>query len=70
MNLKDCQIPPQVANAVIGLFSDPVSVTKLQEAYIAQKQLLEQEIDNRTNNKVNEQNNTLEDTTNLQEQNQ
>jgi len=70
MNLKDCNIPPQIANAVIGLFSDPVSVTKLQEAYEAQKLLLQQEIDNQKNNKVQEQNNTLEDTTNLQQQEQ
>ena len=70
MNLKDCNIPPQVANAVIGLFSDPVAVTRLQEVYIAQKQLLEQEINNQTNNKTEEQNNKIEDTINLQEQEQ
>ena len=46
-NLQTANIPPQVANAVVGLFSDPVSVSRLQEAYIKQKQLLEQEINNR-----------------------
>ena len=59
-NLQSANIPPQVANAVIGLFSDPVAVTKLQETYINQKQLLEQEINNRNNNNnINQQNNQL-----------
>lgn len=73
MNLQSANIPPEIANTVIGLFSDPVNVTKLQEAYMKQKQLLEQEINNRTNNnenKINEQNNNMEDTTQLQEQGQ
>ena len=70
MNLKDCNIPPQVANAVIGLFSDPVAVTRLQEIYVAQKQKLEEEINRQNNNKINEQNNIIEDTSNLQEQEQ
>ena len=73
MNMQTVNIPPQVANAVVGLFSDPVSVTKLQEAYIKQKALLEQEINNRTNNNengINEQNNNMQDVqeTNNQEQ--
>lgn len=65
MNLQSANIPPQIANAVIGLFSDPVSVTRLQEAYVAQRQLLQQEIDKRTNNNangINQQNNTMQDT--------
>ncbi len=71
-NLMTANIPPQIANAVIGLFSDPVSVTRLQEAYMAQKQLLEQEINNQknSNNKINEQNNEIEDIANLQQQEQ
>lgn len=72
MNMQTVNIPPQVANAVVGLFSDPVSVSRLQEAYIKQKLLLENEINNRNNNKnnVNEQNNVIQDTQELQEQNQ
>ena len=72
-NLMTANIPPQVANAVIGLFSDPVSVTRLQEVYIKQKALLKEEIDGRNDNntnRINEQNNIIEDTTNLQEQEQ
>lgn len=68
MNLKDANIPPQIANAVIGLFSDPVAVTKLQEAYVQQKVLLENEINNR--NKVAEQNNKIQDVVETQEQGQ
>lgn len=68
INLKDANIPPQIANAVIGLFSDPVAVTKLQEAYVQQKVLLENEINNR--NKVAEQNNKIQDVVETQEQGQ
>ena len=65
MNLQSANIPPEIANAVIGLFSDPVAVTKLQEAYVKQKALLEQEINNQSNNNengINEQNNEVQDT--------
>ena len=68
-NLETANIPPQVANAVVGLFSDPVSVTKLQEAYVKQKQLLQQEIQNRKFNQ-NEQNNKVQDTQELENQGQ
>ena len=74
MNMQTVNIPPQVANAVVGLFSDPVSVTKLQEAYIKQKVLLENAINqkksNNNENKTNEQNNVIEDATQLQNQEQ
>lgn len=73
MNLETANIPPQIANAVIGLFSDPVSVTKLQEAYMRQKQLLQQEIQNAKSNnvnKINEQNNNIEDNQELDNQEQ
>jgi len=74
MNLESANIPPQIANAVIGLFSDPVSVTKLQEAYMKQKQLLQQEIQNaksnNNENKINEQNNNIEDNQELDNQEQ
>jgi len=65
MNLQSANIPPEVANAVIGLFSDSVKVTQLQEAYMKQKQLLAQEIQNKQSsnneNGINEQNNQMQD---------
>ena len=74
MNLQSVNMPPQVANSVVGLFSDPVAVTKLQEAYMEQRQLLQNAINEQKNsnfneNKINEQNNNIEDTSNLEEQN-
>lgn len=69
MNLKDANIPPQVANAVVGLFSDPNGVTRLQEAYMAQKALLETEIEKaKSNDKINEQNNKMQDVTETENQ--
>ena len=71
-NLMTANIPPQVANAVIGLFSDPVAVTQLQEQYMQEKAKLEEQLNmaKNNNNKTNEQNNILQDVTNLQEQEQ
>lgn len=69
MNLRDAQIPPQVANAVIGLFSDPVSVTQLQEKYIKEKQEIQNKINN-MQNKTNEQNNNMQDVNQLNNQEQ
>lgn len=73
-NLQTANIPPQVANAVVGLFSDPLAVTKLQEAYIQQKAKLQEEINKQkgndyNTNKINEQNNKLTQTTQLEGQN-
>lgn len=74
MNLQTANIPPQVANAVIGLFSDPVAVTKLQEELMKEKAKLEQEIantkSNNNENKVNEQNNKIQDSSQIQKQEQ
>lgn len=74
MNLATAKIPPQIANAVIGLFSDPVAVTKMQEAYIEEQQRISQELtqrnQNNVDNQITEQNNTLQDVTNQQEQEQ
>ena len=75
MNLMTANIPPEIANAVINLFSDPVAVTKLQEEYMAKKQELINKIndtkktDNNTN-KVNQQNNTITKTNEGQNQEQ
>ena len=50
INLMTANIPPEIANAVINLFSDPVAVTKLQEEYISKKQELEKQIQNKKTN--------------------
>jgi SPP1 family phage portal protein len=72
INMQTANIPPQVANAVVGLFSDSVKVTRLQEAYMKQKLLLENEIKRVQNNnnfeKISEQNNVIEDTISNEEQ--
>ena len=70
LNLTTAQIPPEIRNAVIGLFSDPTSVCRMQEAYIKEQRKIQEELVNRQNaNKVNEQNNNLQDTTQLENQN-
>ena len=71
LNLTTAQIPPEIRNAVIGLFSDPVAVTKLQKAYIEEQRKIQEELVNRQNaNKVNEQNNKIQDTQQNQNQEQ
>ena len=74
INLATANIPPEIANAVIGLFSDPVAVTNMQKEYLVEKQRIAEELANRKNptneDKVNEQNNKIEDVTNQQEQEQ
>lgn len=70
-NLITAQIPPEVANSVIGLFSDPVSVSKLQRKYMEEQQQIKTELETRNNNNnINEQNNKMEDTTELDNQGQ
>lgn len=66
INLATANIPPEIRNAVVGLFNDPLAVTRLQEAYLKEKQELEVAIKNKT--VVEEQNNDIQDTTELQEQ--
>ena len=75
MNLMTANIPPEISNAVINLFSDPVAVTKLQEEYIAKKQELANQISNIQNsnnneNGVNQQNNEITKTNENQNQEQ
>ncbi|MBO5143019.1 MAG: phage portal protein [Clostridia bacterium] len=77
INLMTANIPPEIANAVINLFSDPVAVTKLQEEYIKKKQEIAQQIQNQQGNdgnedekKVKEQNNNMTKTTENQNQEQ
>ena len=71
-NLMTANIPPEIANAVINLFSDPVAVTKLQEEYIKQKQEIQQQIQKTgmTNDEINKQNNDLRKTQENQNQEQ
>ena len=70
INLATAQIPPEIRNAVIGLFSDPVAVTKMQDAYIKEQNEIKNELDSRNNNtnKINEQNNNMEDTVQVEKQ--
>ena len=68
INLATANIPPEIRNAVVGLFNDPLAVTRLQEAYLKEKQALEVAIKNKT--VVEEQNNDIQDTTELQDQEQ
>ena len=72
INLQTANIPPEIANNTIGLFSDPVAVTKLQEAYIKQKQLLQTAINevNNATNKTQELNNKTQDTQEIEDQGQ
>ena len=71
INLQQANIPPQIANAVINLFSDPVAVSQMQEAYIKEKENLELQINSMNkNNNVEEQNNNLTQVEQLQEQEQ
>lgn len=70
-NLMTANIPPQIANAVIGLFSDPVAVTELQKKYMLEKEAVQNELSARKNmQKVEEQDNNMQDTEELQNQEQ
>ena len=68
-NLMTANIPPEIANAVIGLFSDPVAVTRLQEEYMKEKATIEEQLKN-AQNQNKEQNNKIEDTIELENQGQ
>lgn len=72
INLATAQIPPEIRNAVVGLFSDPVSVTKLQEKFIEEQVQVKEQLEaaKSSNNEggINEQNNNIEDTTQLENQ--
>ena len=65
MNLATANIPPEIRNQVINLFSDPAMVTKLQKAYEEEKRKIQEEMTKKSNNnenKVNEQNNKISKT--------
>jgi hypothetical protein len=46
LNLTTANIPPEIRNAVIGLFSDPVAVTKMQEKLLKEKEDIQNKINN------------------------
>jgi len=74
LNLKSANIPPEVRNAVINLFSDPLSVTKMQEEYEKEMRDIQIELENRASNnnenKINETSNKLQDNTQIENQEQ
>ena len=74
LNLTTAQIPPEVRNAVVNLFSDPLSVTKMQEAYMLEQRAIQQEImarnTNNNENKTNENKNKIQDATQTENQEQ
>lgn len=74
LNLTTAQIPPEIRNQVIGLFSDPVSVTKLQKKYEEEREKIKKALDNTNQktitDKINERNNNEEDSKNLDNQGQ
>lgn len=72
INLATAKIPPEIANAVIGLFSDPVAVSRMQREYMKEQQRLQEEMQNRQNQNTtnNRQNNTMQDTTEMNNQGQ
>ena len=74
LNLASAQIPPEIRNAVVNLFSDPLSVTRMQEAYMKEQREIQQELEtrkigtNNNENKTNEIMNKVQD--NVQNENQ
>lgn len=68
INLRSAQIPDEIANSVIGLFSDPVSVTQMQQDYmnkLSELQEVKQEVVD-----IEKQNNEIQDVLETQEQEQ
>lgn len=76
LTLANANIPPEIRNQVVNLFSDSASVTKLQKAYEEEKMKVQEQLNNqmKANNsnmqKLEEENNKVEDVSNIQEQEQ
>lgn len=68
MNLAGINMPPEVANSVVGLFSDPVSVSKLQRQYMEEREKVQQELQNAQSNQ--EQDNKMQDAKEMDNQGQ
>lgn len=71
-NLMAANIPPEIRNQVINLFSDPANVTKLQKAYEEEMKNTRNKINElkNNNNEINRQNNEIQDVTEIQNQEQ
>ena len=67
-NLMNAQIPPEVANSVIGLFSDPVAVTALQKKYMEEREQVQNQLNSVKKNQ--EQDNEIQDVEQLDNQGQ
>ena len=67
-NLITAQIPPEIANSVIGLFSDPVSVSQAQRKYMEEREKVQQQLDSIKQNQ--QQDNEIQDTEELDNQGQ
>lgn len=72
LNLASANIPPEIRNQVVGLFSDPVNVTKLQKEFEEEKRKIQEKIEtvNKNDNKngINEQQNNLNDSKEVERQ--
>lgn len=67
-NLITAQIPPEIANSVIGLFSDPVSVSQAQRKYMEERQEIVNQMNSIKNNQT--QDNQRQDTEEMDNQGQ
>lgn len=69
--LASAMIPPEVRNQVVGLFNDPIAVTRLQEKYEKEKREIESQLkQNNSTQEIRKQNNVTQDTLETQNQNQ
>ena len=72
LNLASANIPPEIRNQVVGLFSDPVNVTKLQRQFEEERNKIQNEIANIKKNNdangTNEQQNKLQDNKEVERQ--
>lgn len=63
MNLYSCDIPREIANAIVGLFPDSNAVTKLQDEKFGEQTSKTNTNTNNTNIEIQKQNNDIQDTT-------
>ena len=68
MNLYSCDIPRKFANSIVNLFGDPTAVTKEQETLFGPQ--VSQQAKGTSSNIVEEQNNDVQDTLELDNQGQ
>ena len=75
MNLYDCDVPREIANSIVNLFSDPNAVTEKQNKLFGEQQSRQSKSTNGGDNtpiddKINKQNNDLTRTTQTELQGQ